>query len=127
MQFFQVNEQCNGCLSCVLNCPATALDFTDTDAHRTLLHNMARCARCATCWRVCPQDAVEFQHLLENEWAEVTTLALLRCEVCGEPVHTARLKETLDDRLRETAVPLCPRHRAVHQGMVRAHPAGGKE
>jgi len=119
--FFQVNERCTGCLACVQNCPARALDYRDEGDTRTLLHNMARCARCATCWRVCPEDAIEFQHLLVNRWDEVVRLPLLRCAVCGDPVHTARLPEALDESVRElTEPPLCDRHRARHHGRTQA-------
>jgi ferredoxin hydrogenase large subunit len=112
MSYFQVNDKCNGCLACVQNCPAGALGYTDKKDTRTLRHNMARCARCLTCWRVCPQDAVEFEHLLINRWDEVVTLILLRCRVCGEPIHTARLTEDIDEKLVDMTEPLCARHRA---------------
>jgi ferredoxin hydrogenase large subunit len=115
MSYFQVNEKCNGCLACVQNCPARALDFRDEGENRALLHNMARCARCLTCWRICPQGAVEFQHLLENRWDEVVTLKLIRCRVCGQPVFTDGLPGALDEKLVDLAEPLCPRHRARHQ------------
>lgn len=116
MSYFQVNDRCNGCLACVQNCPATALDFRDGSQSRTLLHNMARCARCATCWRICPEDAIEFQHLLRSDWDDVVTLALVRCSVCGEPVHTAKLPDAVDEKYRDLAEPLCPLHRARRHG-----------
>jgi ferredoxin hydrogenase large subunit len=133
MSYFQVNEQCNGCLACVQNCPASALDVRDEQERRTLLHNMSKCARCATCWRVCPQNAIEFQHLLESPWDEVVSLPLVRCRVCGEPVHTIRLAEGLDEQLSDLAAPLCDRHRSRESARTRAagqltdppHRAGG--
>lgn len=115
MIYFQVNEKCNGCLACVQNCPACALDVREEEGVQTLLHNMARCARCATCWRICPQHAIEFQHMLQNRWDEVVQHQLVRCTECGEIVHTAILAEGLDSRLRELAEPLCPRHRQERQ------------
>ncbi len=115
MSYFQVNDACNGCLACLQNCPARALDARDEGDRRTLLHNMARCARCGTCWRVCPQHAVEFQHILVNCWDDVVTLPLVRCEVCGEPVYTSRLTATLEPKLAALAPPLCDRHRALRQ------------
>ncbi len=48
MTYFQVNEKCNGCLACVQNCPARALESHEQDGVQILRHNMARCARCAT-------------------------------------------------------------------------------
>ena len=111
MIYFQVNEKCNGCLSCVQNCPARALDAVESGGVQTLRHNMARCARCATCWRVCPQDAIEFQHMLENRWDEVVTHVLVRCRVCGDIVHTDRLVENLDQKVQGLVEPLCSRHK----------------
>ena len=115
MTYFQVNEKCNGCLACVQNCPARALDAKEVDGTQTLLHNMARCARCATCWRICPQHAVEFQHMLQNLWDEVVAHKLVRCDVCGEVVHAEVLKESLEEKLRELAEPLCERHKLERQ------------
>jgi ferredoxin len=120
MSYFQVNDRCNGCLACVQNCPARALDHTDAGDERTLLHNMARCARCATCWRVCPQDAIEFEHLLRNRWDQVATLPLMRCAVCGQPVYTHRWKDSLEKTLSEMVEPLCPRHQAERAFLSRA-------
>jgi len=113
--YFQVNDKCNGCLACVQNCPARALEGREADGVQRLYHNMARCARCATCWRVCPQHAVEFQHLLKNRWDEVVAHSLARCQVCGEVVHTALLKESLEAGLRDLAEPLCTRHKLERQ------------
>ena len=111
MSYFVVNEKCNGCLSCVENCPASALRFEDTVSRRSLLHNMARCARCGQCWRICPQGAIEFQHLLQNQWDHVITLDLVRCKVCGEPIYTDDFNETLQEALNESLDALCSKHR----------------
>jgi ferredoxin len=120
MIYFQVNEKCNGCLACVQNCPARALDSKESEGIQTLLHNMARCARCATCWRICPQHAIEFQHMLQNHWDEVITHRLVRCSECGEIVHTVILTESLDNKVRELVEPLCTRHRQERQAGVQA-------
>jgi ferredoxin len=111
MAHFQVNDKCNGCLACVQNCPASALDSVDKDEKRTLLHNIARCARCGTCWRICPQDAVEFKHLLKSDWDEVATLNLVGCKVCGETLYTKDFGETLSEKLHTKVDSLCPKHR----------------
>lgn len=125
MSYFQVNEACNGCLACVQNCPARALDARDDGDLRILAHNMSRCARCGTCWRVCPQHAVEFQHLLSGGWDEVVRLPLVRCRICGTPVHTARLSAGLEPALAELAPPLCDLHRAQRQAAQLRLPQGG--
>lgn len=114
MSYFVVNENCNGCLACVENCPANALGFQDNGERRTILHNMARCVRCANCWRVCPQQAIEFQHFMENEWDEVKTLKLVYCKVCGEPIYTAGLRETVTGKMGREIDPLCPKHRGLN-------------
>ncbi len=121
MAFFQVNDRCTGCLACVQNCPAAALDYRDEGPQRTLLHNMTRCARCGTCWRVCPRDAIAFQYLLKNRWDEVVTLELVRCRVCGAPVHTTRLADAVDDRLAPLAEDLCDRHRTQRASLAVAY------
>jgi ferredoxin len=118
MLYFQVNEKCNGCLACVQNCPARALDVREVEGKQTLLHNMARCARCATCWRVCPQQAIEFQYMLQNSWDEVVTHTLVRCKVCGKVVHTEQLSESLDMKVRDFVEPLCHHHKLEKQAGV---------
>jgi NAD-dependent dihydropyrimidine dehydrogenase PreA subunit len=112
MPYFRVNENCNGCLACVENCPATALDYVDQDDGRTLKHNMTKCARCGQCWRVCPQNAIEFQHLLVGEWDEVITLDLIHCRVCGE--------------LDSASEALCPKHRQSDAASKLLHSKSGK-
>jgi formate hydrogenlyase subunit 6/NADH:ubiquinone oxidoreductase subunit I len=111
MSFFKVNDKCNGCLACLQNCPASALDYVDQGNKRSLLHNMARCARCGNCWRICPTQAIEFQHLLDGKWEEVTSLNLVRCMICGDPLYTVNLGEALGEKLAHDGVALCPWHR----------------
>ena len=72
---------------------------------------MTLCARCGQCWRICPEEAIEFQHLLENDWDEVVTLNLIRCRICGEPLYTVGFGEKLTEKLDEKIDPICPRHR----------------
>ncbi len=108
--FFRVNERCNGCLACVQNCPASALDYLDQGDTRKLLHNMSLCARCGNCWRICPEGAVEFAGLLKGRWDEVAAMDLIRCAVCGAPLYTQSLKTTLANKL-EQVEELCPEHR----------------
>ena len=114
MSYFRVNNQCNGCLACVENCPASALRYEDNALSRTISHNMTRCARCGQCWRVCPEEAIEFEHLLEGEWDDVVTMELLRCRICNTPIHTKAFDETLHKKLEDEMEMLCPKHRQSH-------------
>ena len=111
MPYFQVNKNCNGCLSCVENCPASALGYNDQADKRTLRHNMTKCARCGQCWRVCPQKAIEFQHLLVGQWDEVVTMDLIRCQVCGEPLYSADYQQGTLRKENTINEPLCAQHR----------------
>ncbi|MBN2059495.1 MAG: 4Fe-4S dicluster domain-containing protein [Deltaproteobacteria bacterium] len=111
MSFFKVNEKCNGCLACVQNCPANALNYSDDGNHRTILHNMALCARCGNCWRICPQQAIEFKQMLRGQWEKVAEMELEHCAVCGEPIYTSSFEKTLNDKLDKRVEPLCPSHK----------------
>ena len=121
MRYFQVNDQCNGCLACVQNCPANALRAEDSDANRVLSHNMARCARCGNCWRICPQEAIEFQFMLENGWDAVKSLELVYCSVCGVPIYTMDYKRTLSEKLGTSGEPTCSKHRDEVTRAAKAH------
>lgn len=121
MSYFRVNDKCNGCLACVQNCPANALDSQDSDRSRTLFHNMSKCARCGNCWRICPQDAIEFQYILENQWDEVVQLELVRCQICNEPLFTHDFEKTIANKLDKDPEPICSRHKGAIDAMSRAY------
>lgn len=121
MPYFKVNEKCNGCLACVQNCPADALDFQDEEYHRILLHNMARCARCGNCWRICPQEAIEFRYLMVGGWDEIIALDLVRCQVCGRIIDPVPYKITVSEKLGMEQKSLCPRHRESIGSLAQAY------
>jgi ferredoxin hydrogenase large subunit len=127
MTAFTVNEKCNGCLACVENCPACALSYRDDRLQRTLMHNTALCARCGQCWRVCPQQAIEFQTLLQSAWDEVVTLELLRCSECGEVLYTTEYARCVQGKLHSEIRPLCSRHQEEHTRLAAAYPGGRSE
>ncbi len=114
MSFFKVDEKCNGCLSCLKKCPASALYYLDNGNNRSLLHNMSLCARCGNCWRICPQHAIQFDALLKGKWEDVATMDLVPCIVCGAPLYTQDLKHTLSEKVEHHVEALCPEHRKTN-------------
>lgn len=132
MSYFRVNEKCNGCLACVENCPAVALAAEDRDGQRVLKHNMTKCARCGQCWRVCPQEAIEFEHLMVSGWDEVVRLDMVYCRICGEPVYSTVYRDhefgKVYDRQEMTRQPLCQAHRQRQAAaMVRRSTTGSSQ
>ncbi len=120
MSYFRILEdKCTGCLACVENCPANALSFKDDGEKRTILHNMVRCARCGNCWRICPKEAIDFGHFLDDKWDEVVSLKIIRCEICGEPVYSENLQDALSEQ-KELVVPLCKKHKNIRAANVKA-------
>jgi hypothetical protein len=65
-----------------------------------------------------PSACHEFQHMLQNRWDDVVTHQLVRCEVCGEVVHSVLLKESLDAKVRDLTEPLCLRHKLERQAGI---------
>jgi ferredoxin hydrogenase large subunit len=86
---------------------------------------MAKCARCGQCWRVCPQDAVEFQYFLEGQWDDVISLDLIHCQVCGEVLYSSAYQQKLSGKLDSTDDALCPKHRQNAAAARMLPPRGG--
>ena len=126
MSYFKVNQNCNGCLACMENCPASALSVDDSNGRRTLKHNMAKCARCGQCWRVCPERAIEFQHLLAGGWDDVITLDLIHCRVCGEALYSPSFGQKMEGKLNSTGEVLCPKHRQRNSAAMWPSMTSGK-
>jgi hypothetical protein len=57
---------------------------------------------------------------LRNRWDEIVSHRLVRCELCGEVVHTALLKDSLDAKLHDLVEALCVRHKLERQAGVLA-------
>jgi len=110
----------------VENCPAAALDFDDRQGGRTLKHNMTKCARCGQCWRVCPQQAIEFQHLLAGQWDKVITLDLIHCRVCSEPLYSPAYRQRVESKLKSSSEALCPKHRRIDAASKLLQPGQGR-
>jgi ferredoxin hydrogenase large subunit len=72
---------------------------------------MSLCARCGNCWRVCPEQAIEFEAMLSGRWEEVATMELVHCQVCGEPLYTSHFGQTLAQRVEKPIEALCPFHK----------------
>jgi len=64
--------------------------------------------RCST---ICPQDAIEFQHLLVGQWEDVVTMDIIRCRVCGEPLYSPDYQQKVFGAVNTDQEPLCPLHR----------------
>jgi ferredoxin len=92
----------------------------------TLNHNMTKCARCGQCWRVCPQAAIEFQHLLVGQWDKVIILDLIPCRVCGEPLYSPAYRQKVESTLDSTQEALCPKHRQTHAASMWPQSVTGK-
>jgi ferredoxin hydrogenase large subunit len=92
----------------------------------SLNHNMTKCARCGQCWRVCPQAAIEFQHLLVGQWDKVIILDLIPCRVCGEPLYSPAYRQKVESTLDSTQEALCPKHRQTHAASMWPQSVTGK-
>jgi ferredoxin hydrogenase large subunit len=81
------------------------------EGNRVILHNISSCARCGNCWRICPEDAIEFKYLLRGEWDEVTRLKIVTCSICGEPIFTSNHEKMLREKHDQELETLCSNHR----------------
>ena len=51
------NEKCNGCESCVSECPSEAITLVDGKA----VVNVETCVDCGVCVDACPAEAIAMQ------------------------------------------------------------------
>jgi hypothetical protein len=55
---------------------------------------------------------VQFEHILEGGWDEVTTVGMVLCERCGAPVHAETLPGDVTGNVGDLVEPLCEKHRS---------------
>ncbi len=56
--FIKINEKkCKGCRYCVNVCLAECFEIVDKKAR---VKTLEKCMECASCWYVCPEDAIIF-------------------------------------------------------------------
>ena len=61
-------ELCTGCGTCVLNCPAAAIDLVSREGLLSLAEvNTLRCVGCGACVVVCPSKAVSLDGMADEE------------------------------------------------------------
>ena len=107
MRFFKVNNNCIGCMACVDNCPGRALK-AEWEGHKAFIyHNMAKCARCGLCWRICPENAIEFGNLLQGHWDEVESFDTVPCERCSKTICTTKQLEEIRNTVELDSELLC--------------------
>jgi len=90
MAIFNLKETCNGCGTCVENCPARALKMVDQNGFRYIYHSILKCARCGLCWRNCPQEAIDFREFMTDRWEQVEKFNLVTCLICGKTLGTEK-------------------------------------
>jgi ferredoxin len=72
---------------------------------------MSLCARCGHCRRICPQEAIDFAEMFRGRWDEVAVMELVHCQVCGEPLYTSNVCNSLMKNVDQPVEPLCPNHK----------------
>ena len=107
MRFFKVNNNCIGCMACVDNCPGRALKAEWEGDKAFIYHNMAKCARCGLCWRICPENAIEFGELLQGHWDEVERFDIVTCGRCSKTICTVKQLEEIRNRVELDSELLC--------------------
>ena len=56
--FIQIDDsKCTGCSNCVKVCLAECFEIIEKKAR---IRNLDQCMECASCWYVCPEDAIIF-------------------------------------------------------------------
>jgi NADH-quinone oxidoreductase subunit F len=57
---FHVNENCNGCNLCVLNCPYEAVTGEKKKGDTYVIHQ-EKCTKCRICYQSCKFDAIDIK------------------------------------------------------------------
>ena len=93
---------CTMCLACIGACPEGALlDNPETPQLRFI---ESKCVQCGLCEKTCPEDAIALVPRLslvpEAKAPRVLNeAAIFKCIVCGKPLGTERMIETMLERL----------------------------
>jgi NAD-dependent dihydropyrimidine dehydrogenase PreA subunit len=94
-------------MACVDNCPGRALKAEWEGDKALIYHNMAKCARCGLCWRICPENAIEFGDLLQGHWDEVERFDIVTCERCSKTICTTKQLQEIRNTVEFGSELLC--------------------
>jgi ferredoxin len=112
---------CTGCGTCAQECSTGALTIStdgETGTFR-LLFKYGVCVACGQCVKICPEQCLSVERILEPDKIETETVLLedeiIKCTRCGSPVGPALMIARLRDRIGSSdpnlasRFELCPR------------------
>ena len=97
---YNINEACNGCTVCAINCPVFAISGEKGSRH---LINEKRCVDCGVCGRVCQNSAVSDNSgklcspVKRSEWQkpQIDTQVCSACQICVHDCKAGALRISL--------------------------------
>ncbi len=100
-------SRCTGCGLCGSYCPTGALNFQlgeDGNDYK-LIFRHGYCLACAICIRVCPENCLALQRILEIDKMScskpILSDSIVRCERCGKPVAPRSMIDGLRSMLQK--------------------------